>query len=263
MPWPGGGVTDLQTITNPVALGVIASLLAGAATGLGTIPILFNRDFSRRSLDVMLGFAGGVMLAASAFSLLVPALEHPLGGVWVVGTGFMVGGLFVHLVDRYVPHEHIMKGHEGPATRLSRTWLLVIAITIHNFPEGLAVGVAFGSEELGTGLAIALAIGLQNIPEGLAVAAPLVRQGYSKYRAAGIGLVTGLVEPLGGLVGVSVVTFAQFLLPWGLAFAAGAMVFVVSDEMIPESHSGGFERFATIGLMIGFVVMMVLDNMFG
>ncbi|MHA1779702.1 MAG: ZIP family metal transporter [Candidatus Thorarchaeota archaeon] len=253
----------LQILSETITLGLWASLLAGSATGLGTIPVLFNRDFSRKDLDVMLGFAGGVMLAASAFSLLVPALEHPLGGVWVVSIGFIVGGLFVHLVDRYVPHEHLMKGPEGPSSTMSRTWLLVIAITIHNFPEGLAVGVAFGSESVGTGMAIAIAIGLQNIPEGLAVAAPLVRQGYSRTKAVGIGLLTGLVEPLGGVVGVSVVTIAQFLLPYGLAFAAGAMIFVVSDEMIPESHSGGFERYATMGLMIGFLVMMILDNIFG
>ncbi len=252
----------MQILSDTVTLGLTASLLAGCATGLGTIPVLLNRDFSRRTLDIMLGFAGGVMLAASAFSLLIPALEHPLGGVWVVTIGFLIGGGFVHFADKYIPHEHLMKGHEGPTSNLSKTWLLVIAITIHNFPEGLSVGVAFGSESVGTGMAIAIAIGLQNIPEGLAVAAPLVRQGYSKYKAAGIGLVTGLVEPLGGLVGVSIVTIAQVLLPYGLAFAAGAMIFVVSDEMIPESHSGGFERFATIGLMIGFIVMMILDNLF-
>ncbi len=242
----------------------MASLLAGAATGLGAIPILAGREFSRRTLDLMMGFAGGVMLAASSFSLLVPALEHTYGGIMVVGAGFMLGGAIVHLVDRYVPHEHLIKGPEGPErTAMSRAWLLVIAMTIHNFPEGLAVGVAFESESIGTGVAIAVAIGLQNIPEGLAVAAPLVRSGYSRRKATGLALVTGLVEPLGGLTGVLVVTLSQYLLPWGLAFAAGAMVFVVSDEMIPESHTGGFEQYATLGLMIGFVVMMTLDNLFG
>ncbi len=244
-------------------MGFTASLLAGAATGLGAIPVLFGRSFSRRTLDLMLGFAAGVMLAASAFSLLVPALEHIYGGVIVVSAGFILGGATVHLVDKYVPHEHLMKGPEGPASSMPRTWLLVIAITIHNFPEGLAVGVAFGAESIGTGITIATAIGLQNIPEGLAVAAPLVRNGYSRLRAGGIALLTGLVEPLGGAVGVIVVTLSQVLLPWGLAFAAGAMIFVVSDEMIPESHSGGFERYATLGLMVGFVIMMVLDNFFG
>ena len=253
----------MQLIPNVVTMGVIASLLAGAATGLGAIPVLIGGKPSRRTLDIMLGFAAGVMLAAAAFSLLVPALEHPLGGVWVVALGFALGGFFVHVADKFIPHEHFETGHEGPPSAMSRIWLFVIAITIHNFPEGLAVGVAFGAEDLGTGIAIAIAIGLQNIPEGLAVAAPLVREGYSKWKAGGIALLTGLVEPIGGLLGVSVVTFAQFLLPYGLAFAAGAMIFVVSDEIVPESHSGGFARVATIGLMAGFILMMVLDNVFG
>ncbi len=253
----------MQLIPDIVIMGVIASLLAGAATGLGAIPVLIGGKPSRRTLDIMLGFAAGVMLAASAFSLLVPALEHPLGGVWVVALGFALGGFFVHVADKFIPHEHFETGHEGPPSTMSRIWLFVIAITIHNFPEGLAVGVAFGAEDMGTGIAIAIAIGLQNIPEGLAVAAPLVREGYSKWKAGGIALLTGLVEPIGGLLGVSVVTFAQFLLPYGLAFAAGAMIFVVSDEIVPESHSGGFARIATIGLMAGFILMMVLDNVFG
>jgi len=244
-------------------MGLIASLLAGAATGLGAIPVLIGGKFSRRTLDIMLGLAAGVMLAASVFSLLVPALAHPLGGVWIVSLGFALGGFFVHVADKFLPHEHFEAGSEGPPSAMSRIWLFVIAITIHNFPEGLAVGVAFGAEDMGTGIAIAIAIGLQNIPEGLAVAAPLVREGYSKWKAGGIALLTGLVEPIGGLIGVSVVTFAQFLLPYGLAFAAGAMIFVVSDEIVPESHSGGFARVATIGLMVGFILMMVLDNVFG
>ncbi len=248
-------------LTDPVLVGTLASLLAGAATGLGAIPVMLGGQFERRTLDVMLGFAGGVMLAASAFSLLVPALD--LSSVWVVALGFIMGGLFVHLADRYVPHEHFIKGHEGPSSGLARIWLLVMAITIHNFPEGLAVGVAFGAQDVASGVPIAIAIGLQNIPEGLAVAMPLVREGYSKKRAGGYALLSGLVEPLGGLIGVSVVSFAQFLLPYGLAFAAGAMVFVVSDEMVPESHSGGFARAATVGLMLGFLLMMILDNVFG
>jgi ZIP family zinc transporter len=253
----------MQLVPDIVTMGVIASLLAGAATGIGAIPVLIGGKPSRRTLDIMLGFAAGVMLAASAFSLLVPALVHPLGGIWVVALGFALGGFFVHVADKFIPHEHFEAGHEGPPSAMSRIWLFVIAITIHNFPEGLAVGVAFGAEDMGTGIAIAIAIGLQNIPEGLAVAAPLVREGYSKWKAGGIALLTGLVEPIGGLLGVSVVTFAQFLLPYGLAFAAGAMIFVVSDEIVPESHSGGFARVATIGLMAGFIIMMVLDNVFG
>jgi ZIP family zinc transporter len=255
----------MQLFSDPVSMGIIASLLAGCATGLGALPIFLKDDFSRRTLDLMLGLAAGVMLAASAFSLLVPALDLVVdwvGVITVVSFGFVLGGLFVHIADKYIPHEHFQKGHDGPASSMSKIWLLVLAITIHNFPEGLAVGVSFGGGEITAGLSIAVAIGLQNIPEGLAVAAPMVREGYSKRYAAGLALATGLVEPIGGLLGVSIVTVAVFLLPYGLAFAAGAMVFVVGDEMVPESHAAGNARLATWGLMIGFVIMMMLDNIF-
>ncbi len=259
----------MQLFSDPVSMGLLASLLAGLATGLGALPILLKKDFSRRTLDLMLGFAAGVMLAASAFSLLVPAFQEQavLDAGWtgvftIVGAGFLLGALFVHMADKYLPHEHFQKGSEGPSSNLARVWLLVIAITIHNFPEGLAVGVSFGGGDIMTGMSVAVAIGLQNIPEGLAVAAPLVREGYSRKYAVGLALLTGLVEPIGGIIGVSVITFAVGLLPYGLAFAAGAMIFVVGDEMVPESHAGGNERLATWGLMIGFFIMMILDNVF-
>jgi ZIP family zinc transporter len=255
----------MQLFSDPVSLGIIASLLAGTATGLGAIPIFLKEDFSRRTLDLLMGIAAGVMLAASAFSLLVPALDLVVdwvGVISVVSFGFVLGGLFIHLADKYIPHEHFQKGCEGPKSSMAKIWLLVLAITIHNFPEGLAVGVSFGGGEIAGGISIAVAIGLQNIPEGLAVAAPMVREGYSKRYAAGLALATGLVEPIGGLLGVGIVTVAVFLLPYGLAFAAGAMVFVVGDEIVPESHAAGNARLATWGLMIGFVVMMMLDNIF-
>jgi len=250
-------------------MGILASLLAGTATGLGSIPIFFKKDFTRRTLDLMLGFAAGVMLAASSFSLLVPAFQDAQleavgwpGVFTIVGLGFMLGASFVYITDKKLPHEHFQKGPEGPSSKLGRVWLLVIAITIHNFPEGLAVGVSFGGNDTIIGISVAVAIGLQNIPEGLAVAAPLVREGYSRKYAAGLALLTGLVEPIGGVVGVTVVIVAAGLLPYGLAFAAGAMVYVVGDEMVPESHSGGNERLATWGLMVGFFIMMSLDNVF-
>jgi len=216
-------------------LGSVASLLAGLATGAGAIPVLFTRQISDRLLDVMLGFAAGVMLAATSFSLLVPAID--LSGPLVAVSGLVLGALVLHLVDRFVPNFHPALGAEGPPSKLSRVWLFVLAITIHNFPEGLAVGVSFGGGDVAAGLVIALAIGLQNMPEGLAVALPLLREGYSRRRALWYGTLTGLVEPVGGLLGVAVVSISTPILPWGLSFAAGAMLFVISDEMIPESHS--------------------------
>jgi ZIP family zinc transporter len=241
-------------------VGLTASLLSGLATGAGALPVLFTRRVSDRVLDVMLGFSAGVMLAATAFSLIVPAID--LGGPFVAVFGIIIGALVLHLIDRFVPHFHPGLGAEGPASRLSKVWLFVLAITIHNFPEGLAVGVSFGSGDVAAGLVIATAIGLQNMPEGLAVALPLVREGYSRRKSLLYGTLTGLVEPLGGLLGIALVSIFMPILPWGLAFAAGAMLFVVSDEMIPESHRKGFEREATFGLIAGFVVMMLLDTMF-
>ncbi|HEX9914019.1 MAG TPA: ZIP family metal transporter [Candidatus Bathyarchaeia archaeon] len=247
---------------NMILLGFLASLLAGLSTGVGALPVLFFKDVSDRVLDVMLGFTAGVMLAASSFSLLVPALE--LSNVWTVSVGFSAGALVIHLIDRYTPHAHIWTGAEGPKSpRLSGLMLMVIAITIHNFPEGLAVGVSFGGGDVARGVLVGLAIGLQNMPEGLAVAFPLVREGYSRVRSLWIATLTGLVEPVGGLLGVALVSLAEPLLPWGLAFAAGAMVFVVSDEIIPESHRKGFEREATFGLIVGFIVMMMLETLLG
>lgn len=247
---------------NIILYGVIASLIAGASTGLGGLPVFFFKDVSDRLLDVMLGFSAGVMLAASSFSLLVPALE--LSSVWIVSVGLAAGAFIIHVVDRFTPHAHIWMGVEGPESpRLSGLMLMILAITIHNFPEGLAVGVSFGGGDLSRGLLVSLAIGLQNIPEGLAVAFPLVREGYSRKRSLWVATLTGLVEPVGGLLGVALVSIAEPLLPWGLAFAAGAMIFVVSDEIIPESHRKGFEREATFGLIIGFLVMMMLDNLMG
>jgi ZIP family zinc transporter len=208
----------------------------------------------------MLGFSAGVMLAATSFSLIVPAID--LSGPLVAVFGIILGALVLHLIDRFVPHFHPILGLEGPPSKLSRVWLFVLAITIHNFPEGLAVGVSFGGGDVASGLVIAMAIGLQNMPEGLAVSLPLVREGYSRRKSLLYGTLTGLVEPLGGLLGVALISISQPILPWGLAFAAGAMLFVVSDEMIPESHRKGFEREATFGVIAGFVVMMLLDCMF-
>jgi len=241
-------------------LGSVASLLAGLATGAGALPVLFTRKVSDRLLDIMLGFSAGIMLAATFFSLLVPAID--LGDVWIAVFGIILGAVALHLADRFIPHFHPALGAEGPSSRLSRVWLFALAITIHNFPEGLAVGVSFGSGDVKTGLVVAMAIGLQNMPEGLAVALPLLREGYSRRRSLWYGTLTGLVEPVGGLLGVALVSIFHPILPWALAFAAGAMLFVISDEIIPESHRKGFERQATFGLVAGFIVMMLLDCLF-
>jgi len=241
-------------------LGSVASLLAGLATGVGALPVLFTRKVSDRLLDTTLGFSAGIMLAATFFSLLVPAID--LGGVWIAVLGIILGAVALHLADRFIPHFHPALGAEGPSSRLSRVWLFAFAITIHNFPEGLAVGVSFGSGDVTAGLVVAMAIGLQNMPEGLAVALPLLREGYSRRRSLWYGTLTGLVEPVGGLLGVALVSIFHPILPWALAFAAGAMLFVISDEIIPESHRKGFERQATFGLVAGFIVMMLLDCLF-
>ena len=248
-------------IEEIIWLGTVASLAAGLATGAGALPVLFTKRISDKLLDVMLGFSAGVMLAATSFSLIVPAID--LSGPWIVVIGLVLGAVVLHLIDRSIPHFHPILGAEGPPSRLSRVWLFVLAITIHNFPEGLAVGVSFGSGDVAAGFVIAMAIGLQNMPEGLAVALPLVREGYSRPKALWYATLTGLVEPVGGLLGVVLVSVFYPILPWALAFAAGAMLFVISDEMIPESHRGGFEREATFGLIAGFVIMMLLDTIFG
>jgi len=252
---------ELSLASNLTLLGTLATIGAGLATGVGALPIFFVRSISDRLLDAMLGFAAGVMLAATAFSLIVPAIE--LGGVWLTVLGILAGAAFLALLDKAIPHEHFVMGHEGPASHLRRVWLLIIAITLHNFPEGLAVGVSYGGGNVPLATTVAVAIGLQNMPEGLAVALPLLREKYSKGKALGYAFLSGLAEPIAGIFGLLAVQIARPILPVALAFAAGAMLFVVSDEIIPETHRKGFESEGTWGVMIGFVVMMLLDNLFG
>lgn len=254
--------------SSPILLGLLASTLAGLATGVGALPALFFRNVPDRILNTMLGGAAGVMLAATSFSLIVPAIEHgdrlwPGLGVWVVVGGMLLGAGVLDLLDRAIPHEHFIKGLEGPSSAMKRIWLFIIAITIHNFPEGLAVGVGFGGGDIAGGISLAIGIGMQNMPEGLAVALPLIGLGYSRKAAIGIATLTGLVEPVGGLLGVGAVSVFEAVLPWGLAFAAGAMLFVISDEIIPETHAKGKARHATFGVMVGFVIMMAMDNLLG
>ena len=256
---------------SPIMLGFLGSLAAGLMTAVGAMPVLLGRVPSRSTRDLSLGFAAGVMLAASFFSLIIPALDaaeprfdSEAAPALVVCVAILLGMAAVALMNEWLPHEHFKTGREGPeAASLRRVWLFIIAITIHNFPEGLAVGVGFGSGGMEGGLPLAIGIGLQNAPEGLAVAISLLGEGYSKFRAWGIAALTGLVEPIGGLIGAGVVTLAEPLLPWGLAFAAGAMLYVISHEIIPETHRNGHQNKATFGLAIGLVVMLFLDVWLG
>ncbi len=252
---------------NIFYVGLIASLIAGLCTGLGALPVFFTKEVSHKKLDTMLGFAAGVMLAATCFSLIVPAIEYAGGGIngaMVAVIGVMLGGIFLDLMDQYSPHNYLLKLPDTKESiQLKKVWLFVIAITLHNFPEGLAVGVGFGNGDIGNGLVIAIAIGLQNIPEGLAVALALIREKYTVGKAFLIALLTGLVEPIGGLMGIGLVHWMEPILPYALAFAGGAMLYVICDEIIPETQKNGYERLATYGLMIGFVVMMFLDVSLG
>ena len=255
---------------SPVAMGFFGSLAAGLMTGAGALPVLFGHMPSRKVRDTSLGFAAGVMLAASFFSLIIPALEAAGGSnngalpALIVCISILLGMSAVALMNELLPHEHFGTGREGPeSASLRRIWLFVVAITIHNFPEGLAVGVGFGANGFETGLPLAIGIGLQNAPEGLAVAVALLGEKYSRANAFGIAALTGMVEPIGGVLGAAVISISQPLLPWGLAFAAGAMLYVISHEIIPETHRSGHQNQATTGLAIGLVIMLFLDVWLG
>ena len=234
---------------------------------LGTLPALFAHSLNRRLQDSMLGFGAGIMLAAASFSLVLPALDTagrlgagPWGSGLAVGLSLLVGAGLVMWLERMLPHEHFIKGPEGgDSKRIARTWLFVFAIYLHNLPEGLAIGVAYAADAA-QGVVLATGIAIQDIPEGLVVAIALLAAGYGRRQAVLIGVATGLIEPVGAALGASVVMATPWLLPCGLGFAAGAMLFVVSHEIIPESHRQGHENFATAGLMVGFVLMMVLDT---
>lgn len=251
-----------------VWLGAFASLAAGLATGIGALAILLMPRISQKLNDTLLGFGAGVMLAATSFSLIVPGIAAAgeifggkLAAVSAIALGILMGGWFLWKLDKLIPHEHFIKGREGEnAMKLKKVWLFVFAIALHNFPEGLAVGVGFGDGNAGNGIALATGIGLQNIPEGLVVALAMLSLKYSKGQAIWIAVLTGLIEPIGGLFGAGLLALAQTTLPWALAFAAGAMLFVISHEIIPESHRMGHEAHATFGTMAGFVIMMMLDT---
>lgn len=254
-----------------VLMGFLASLGAGLMTGVGALLVLFGKTMPRKWADTLLGFAAGVMISASYFSLILPGIDAATersGSVQIAAliavAGVVLGALAVWALNESLPHEHFVQGPEGADPgALSKIWLFVIAITIHNFPEGMAVGVGFGGGNVTNGLSLATGIGLQNAPEGLAVAVALKGLGYSRWRSFSIALLTGLVEPIGGLIGAATVTVAEALLPWGLTFAAGAMLFIISHEIIPETHRNGHQNRATAGLIVGLVMMMFLDVTLG
>lgn len=254
-----------------VWLGALASLAAGLATGIGALAVFFVKELSDRLQDSMLAAAAGVMLAASFFSLILPGLEYGealLGSGWAAALLVIFGILFgagaLYYLHQNLPHEHFNLGPEGPdSVHIRRIWLFIIAITLHNFPEGMAVGVGFAGGDVRNGYVLALGIGIQNIPEGLAVALSLIAIQYSRVRAFTIALLTGLAEPIGGLFGAGLVSLAEPIMPWTLGFAAGAMLFIISNEIIPETHRGRHKAQTTFALLIGFVVMMFLDVTLG
>ena len=264
---------------HPVIQALAGGLFTWGVTALGSLPVLFVRRMSHKLLDAMLGMAAGVMIAASYWSLLAPAIEmsEPLGKLnWLpAAVGFVAGALVLRIIDAILPHLHPAlaeepQGAEGIHTSWRRAVLLVAAITLHNFPEGLAVGVAFGAAASGLegatvsgAIALAVGIGLQNFPEGMAVAMPLRREGLSRLKAFWYGQLSAVIEPIAAVLGAGLVLLIKPLLPYALAFAAGAMIFVAVEELIPETHREGNTDIATMGVIGGFTIMMILDVALG
>lgn len=255
--------------------GVVNALLGGvaaaAATALGALPAILLRGISQKLEDSLLGMAAGMMLAASAFSLILPGLDaaetmlgSKVGSAGVVVTGMVLGVMLMLGLERFTPHAHEVIGVSGPGSeRYGRVWLFVFAIVLHNLPEGMAIGVSFARNDLSVGLPTTLAISLQDLPEGLAVALSLRSIGFGAWRSVLVGGASGLVEPLGALLGIGLSSGFALAYPTGLGLAAGAMIFVVSHEVIPETHRNGHQTMATLGLMAGFALMMVLDTVLG
>lgn len=265
---------------NPVLQALIGGLFTWGMTSIGAGVVFFTKTVSQKVLDSMLGFAAGVMIAASVWSLIIPSIEmtEAMGGIgWLPAAfGFLIGGLFLRVCDAFLPHLHIglpRSQAEGVDTSWRRSTLLVLAITLHNIPEGLAVGVLFGGAATGidpTGtatiagaIALAMGIGIQNLPEGTAVSVPLRREGVGMGKSFYYGQLSGAVEPVFAVIGAIAVIHVQPILPFALAFAAGAMIYVVVEELIPESQHHGNTDLATLGTMFGFVIMMTLDVALG
>jgi ZIP family zinc transporter len=251
--------------SGPIGQALVATLGTYLFTALGTLPVLFLRSAPRRLMDALMGFAAGVMVSASCWSLLTPAMD--MAGVTPAVLGLLAGGTVFFLFDRLLPHLHpefpLEAKPEGPAVRWRRPVLLMIAITAHNFPEGLAVGVAYGGGDMGAATALAIGIGLQNIPEGLAIALPLRREGMHPAKAFWYGQLSATIEPVAGILGAYLVLASRSFLPYGMAAAAGAMLYVVVEELLPETTRSGTIDVATGGFLGGFTVMMALDNALG
>ena len=264
---------------NPMLQALLATTFTWFLTAAGASLVFFFKDMNRQLFDGMLGFTGGVMIAASYWSLLAPAIEitpesNPGVPIWFpAAVGFLGGALFLFALDKVMPHLHINfpeTEKEGVETKMSRTMLLVLAITLHNIPEGLAVGVAFGAvasgmdgATIGAAMALAIGIGIQNFPEGLAVSMPLRRQGVSRFKSFWYGQLSAVVEPIAGVIGAAAVIYAFPILSYALAFAAGAMIYVVIEEVIPETQLDKYADTSTLGFIGGFIVMMVLDVALG
>lgn len=255
-------------MNNTFDMALIGAGVTFLATTLGALPAVFIKTISEKTKDLFLGISAGVMLAATAFSLIEPSVYifkdqfSLVTGALFSGSMILLGGLLIHLGNEVIPHEHFLGKTEGKhvaTTKLKQIWLFVLAITIHNIPEGFAVGTAIGSGDMGISLPVMVGIAFQDIPEGLVVAIALRSLGYSIKDSFIVAGVTGLVEAIAALIGFFAVVTIQMLLPWTLAFAGGMMLYVISHEMIPESHKNGYEKQATAGLMIGFVIMMLLD----
>ncbi len=270
-------IQDLISRFNPITMALLATLFTWGVTLAGASMVFFFKTIERKILNAMLGFAAGVMIAASFWSLLNPAIKmaEDLGATpWIPAvTGFLAGGAFLFLIDKLIPHLHMglpIENSEGIKTSWHRSILLVLAITIHNIPEGLAVGVAFGAlasdssaASFAGAVALAIGIGLQNFPEGAAVSIPLRREGFSRLKSFWYGQLSGIVEPIAGVAGAALVFFITPILPYALSFAAGAMIYVVVEELIPESQQEESTDLSTIGAMLGFTVMMFLDVALG
>jgi ZIP family zinc transporter len=257
--------------SDGLKLGIIGGFAGFAATAIGALPALALREMPQKLSDVLLGGAAGMMLAASAFSLIIPGLEAgtTLSGsksvaALIVVAGMGLGVLLMLGLDAFTPHEHETVGPCGPgAERCGRVWLFVFAIALHNLPEGMAIGVGFSHADMAVGLPLTTAIALQDLPEGLAVALAMRGAGFSAGRSVVMAVATGLLEPIGAVLGVGLTGGLEIAYPIGLGLAAGAMLFVVSHEVIPETHRNGHQTPATVGLMAGFALMMVLDTTLG